>query len=379
LSRSKGLASAVIVLVAVGLGLALYVSGDDSDAVFDSTSPAVAVRIKPSQTATVVPGGMLVTAGRQHHVVPHAVSARWLPTGNVLLAIERKEPGYIAQVYRLYDPVRGAFTGSTIKDQMELPRDPTIDVAFLDGDRLLRWNPALTRREVVRLPTKPTAQGKGEIVRSYAAQPVTVGGATFLRFSEVEDEEETLVYGVMRIDRDGSTSDVLTGERITRLRVSADGRSLLAVQQHKGEPCGGCVVRQDVVEIDPASGKITGRYGAPPGYTKEWRITRLDKVGATVAARYEGICVSGDLACIPKQFGTWTYRNRKWSKVAGSDQTETWWQGRGDRVVRRADQNVRRTPLYWLHDGRRTRLGGVLVDEDGNAGSVAGGLLRPAS
>ncbi len=39
-------------------------------------------------------------------------------------------------------------------------------------------------------------------------------------------------------------------------------------------------MRQDVVEIDPANGKIAGTYGAPPGYTKDWRITRLDKVGA---------------------------------------------------------------------------------------------------
>jgi hypothetical protein len=351
-----------------------------SDAVFDSTAQAVSVTTRPPQLATVVPGGMLVTAGRHRHVVPHAVSARWLPTGKVLLAIERKEPDYIAQVYRLYDPVRRVFTGKTIAGQMELPNDPTQDVAFLDGDRLLRWNHALTHRAVVRLPTKPTEKGKGgEVVRSYAAQPVTVGGATFLRFSEVEDEEETLAYGVMRIDRDGSTADVLKGRRITRLRVSRDGRSLLAVQQHKGEPCGGCVVKQDVVEIDPASGQIAATYGTPPGYTKQWRITRLDKVGSTVAVRYEGICVTGDLACIPKQYGTWTYHDRRWSKVAGSERTETWWQGRNDRVVRRADRNVLRAPLSWLHGDTRTRLDGVLADEDGAAGAIAGGLLRPAS
>jgi hypothetical protein len=382
LSRSKGLVSALVVLVTIGLGITLYArsGGDTSDAVFDSTAPAVPVTIASPQLATVVAGGMLVTSGSDHHVVPHAIGARWLPTGKVLLAIERKGPDHVAQVYRLHDPVRGVFTGSTITDQMNLPNDPTADVAFLDGDRLRRWNHALTERRVVQLPTEATEKGHGgEVVRSYAAQPVTVGGATFLRFSEVEDEEETLAYGVMRVDRDGSTSDVLEGERITRLRVSSDGRSLLAVQQHKGEPCGGCVVRQDVVEIDPASGEIAASYGAPPGYTKNWRITRLDKVGSTVAVRYEGICVTDDLACIPKQYGTWTYHDRTWSMVTGSQQTETWWQGRDDRIVRRADRNVRREPLFWLHDGERVRLDGVLADEDGNAGSVAGGLLRPAA
>ena len=369
----------MIAVGAAGVGLALHTRANSDDAVFDGDTAAVPLTATPPQLATVVPGGMRVTAGSSHHVVPHAVSARWLPTGKVLLAIERKEPGYIAQVYRLYDPVRAVFTGRTIEGQTELPNDPTTDIAFLDGDRLLRWNHALTKRDVVQLPTRPSEKGDGEIVRSYAAQPVTVGGATFLRFSEVEDEEETLAYGVMRIDRDGSTADVLKGDRITRLRASRDGRSLLAVQQHKGEPCGGCVVRQDVVEIDPATGKIAGRYGAPPGYTKEWRITRLDKVGSTVAVRYEGICVTGDLECIPAQYGTWTYHDRTWSKVAGSERTETWWQGRDDRVVRRADQHVLRAPLYWLHGGNRTPLVGVLADEDGSTGSVAGGLLRPVA
>ncbi len=382
MSRSKGLISALVVLVTIGLGITLYArSGSDgSDAVFDSTAPAVSVRIAPPQLATVVRGGMLLRSGRDHQVVPDAVGARWLPTGKVLLAIAHQEPDYITQVYRLHDPVRGVFTGSTIKDQMDLPNDPTTDIAFLDGHRLLRWNHALTERHVVKLPTKATDKGHGgEIVRSYAAQPVTVDGATFLRFSEVEDEEETLAYGVTRVGADGTTSDVLKGQRITRMRVSADGRSLLAVQQHKGEPCGGCVVRQDVVEIDPASGDIVGAYGAPPGYTKDWRITRLDKVGSTVAVRYEGICVTGDFECIPQQYGTWTYRDGTWSKVAGSERTETWWQGRDDRIVRSADRNVLREPLFWLHDGERAQLDGVLADEDGNAGSVAGGLLRPAS
>ncbi len=382
MSRSKGWVSALVALVTIGLGITLYTrsGGDTSDAVFDSTAPAVSVTIAPPQLVTVVRGGMLVRSGSDHHVVPAAVGARWLPTGSVLLAIADQEPDYVSQVYRLYDSVRGAFTGSTIKDQMNLPNDPTTDVAFLDGDRLLRWNHALTERHVVQLPTKATEKGHGgEIVRSYAAQPVTVDGATFLRFSEVEDEEETLAYGVTRVGEHGSTSDVLKGDRITRLRVSADGRSLLAVQQHKGEPCGGCVVRQDVVEIDPASGEIVGTYGAPPGYTKEWRITRLDKVGSTVAVRYEGICVTGDLACVPQQFGTWTYRDRTWSKVAGSERTETWWQGRDDRIARRANRNVLREPLFWVHGGDRVQLEGVLADEDGNAGSVAGGLLRPAS
>ena len=382
MSRSKGLVSALVVLVTIALGVTLFArsGGDTSDAVFDSTAPAVSATIAPPESATVVPGGMLVRSGSDHHVVSHAVGARWLPTGRVLLAIEHKEPDYVTQVYRLYDPVRGTFTGSTIRDQFDLPNDPTTGVAFLNGDRLLRWNRAVTERDVVQLPTKATEKGHGgEVVRSYAAQPVTVGGATFLRFSEVEDEEETLAYGVTRVGEDGSTSDVLMGERITRLRVSADGRSLLAVQQHKGEPCGGCVVRQDVVEIDPTSGEIAGTYGAPPGYTKDWRITRVDKVGSTVAVRYEGICVTGDLACIPKQYGTWTYRDRKWSKVAGSQRTETWWQGRDDRIVRRADRNVLREPLFWLHDGKRVRLDGVLADKDGSVGSVAGGLLRPAA
>ena len=372
--------SALVVLVGIALAVTLYVRGDDvTDEVFTSDVPAPQQTIAPAETATVLPGGMLVTYGGVGRFVPHAVSARWLPTGKVLLAIERKEPGYLAQTYRIFDLLRGDFTGSPIKDQLDLPTDITTDIGFLDGHRLLRWDLALTKRDVVNLPTKARAKGSGDVVRSYAAQPVTIDGATFLRFSEVEDEEETLAYGVTRVAADGSTSDVLKGDRITRLRVSADGRSLLAVQQHKGEPCGGCVVRQDVVEIDPDDGKIVGAYGAPDNYTKRWRITRLDKVGSTVAVRYEGICVTGDLACIPKQYGTWTYRDGRWSKVAGSERTETWWQGRDDRIVRRADRNVRREPPFWLHDGERESVDGFLADDDNNTGDVAGGLLRPAS
>lgn len=380
MSRSKGIA-AVVALVAVGVGIALYVGSDDdaTDAVFDSKVLSVPLTVAPPQAATVVPDGILVTYGGVGRVVPHAVGARWLPTGKVLVAVERKEPGHVAQTYRLYDPLGGTFIGSPIEDQLDMPNDPITEIAFLDGNRLLRWDLALTKRHTVKLPTKARAKGSGVVVRSYAGDPVTLEGATFLRFSEVEDEEETLAYGVMRVDRDGSTSDVLQGERITRLRVSADGRSLLAVQQRKGEPCGGCVVRQDVVEIDPATRKIVGTYGAPSGYTKQWRITRLDKVGATVAARYEGICVTGDLTCIPRQYGTWTYRDGTWSKVAGSERVETWWQGSDDRIVRRADRNPLDTPVEWLHDGERERLAGFLVDEDNDTGHVAGGLLRPAS
>ncbi len=267
MSRSKGLVSALVVVVTIALAFVLYTRSDDeSAAVFKATVPPVPVTVTPPEAATVVPGGMQVTGGGQSRLVPNAVFARWLPTGRVLLSIERKEPGYVSQVYRLYDPVYGTFSGAPIGDQLDLPKDPTTDLAFLDGRRLLRWDLELTDREVVRLPGKPRTKGSvGDVERSYAADPVTVGGVTFLRFSEVENEEKTLAYGVTRAVADGSTSDVLKGQRITRLRVSADGRSLLAVQQHKGEPCGGCVVRQDVVEIDPANGKIAGTYGAPPG------------------------------------------------------------------------------------------------------------------
>ncbi|KRC63833.1 hypothetical protein ASE12_03060 [Aeromicrobium sp. Root236] len=380
MNRSRSLLSAVVVLLGIGLAVTLYVRGDGvTDDVFDSEVRAVQPTIAPAEAATVVRGGMLVTYGGVGHLVPHAVSAVWLPNGQVLLAIERKEPGHLSQTYRLFDPLRARFTGSPIKDQLDLPIDPTTELAFLDGHRLLRWDLELTSRHVVNLPTRTHSKGSGDVVRSYGGQPVTIDGATFVRFSEVEDEEKTLEYGVTRVDADGSTSDVLKGDRITRLRVSADGRSLLAVQQHKGEPCGGCVVRQDVVEIDPDDGKIVGAYGAPAGYTKQWRITRLDKVGSTVAVRYEGICVTGDLTCVPKQHGTWTYRDGEWSKVAGSERVETWWQSRGDRIVRRADRNVLTTPLEWWHDGERSRVDGFLADEDNNTGDVAGGLLRPAS
>src|SRR5690349_16679489 len=97
---------------------------------------------------------MLVTYGGVGHVVPRAVSAVWLPNGQVLLAIERKEPGHPSQAYRLFNPLRARFTGSPIEDQLDLPVDPTTELVFLDGHRLLRWDLELTSRHVVNLPSR---------------------------------------------------------------------------------------------------------------------------------------------------------------------------------------------------------------------------------
>lgn len=374
--RSGALSTGLATVVLLCIALVLH---GHSSRVFDSRTDSVNVTTRPPQLVTAFRGQLLVRAGSHSHLVARGVSARWLSSGNVLLALKRPERDAHTQDVRLYDPVRGQFDGKMVADQSELPNDPLEGVAFLRDDRLMLWDLGLTKRRALTLPSDPApAGGGGEVARSYSTETATVGSHTYVRFSEVADEEKTLKYGVLRIGDDGATDDVLVGQRITRLRVSRDGRALLGIQQHSGEPCGGCVVRQDLVEIDPATGRIVGRYGTPPGYAKQWRATRLDKVGTTVAVRYESICESGAATCLPTQFGTWTY-DGEWAEVPGSARTETWWQGPDDRIVRRTDQNESSAPLYWLHDGTRTSLEGRLEGHNGAAGSIAGGLLRPAS
>lgn len=58
----------------------------------------------------------------------------------------------------------------------------------------------------------------------------------------------------------------MLSERLSSLRLYSDGG--VAIQQRSGEPCGGCGVRQQVVEID----REAADYRLPPSYTEEGRV-----------------------------------------------------------------------------------------------------------
>ena len=194
-------------------------------------------------------------------------------------------------------------------------------------------------------------------------------------------------YGVARIE-DGEVDNVLVNERIVALYLAADGAALLALRQRSGEPCGGCVVDQEVVEIDPETGEVAAEYGMPEEYVEDWRVDAIDKVGDRVAVRFtetawrENPMDPDDVAPYTVQRGTWVY-DGAWSMVAGSEDELTWWQGE-DRVVARPAPGRSRTSeqqqLFWVHDGAEEPLPGDLQSAPGRryvSGSVAGQLLPP--
>ncbi|MDQ6525806.1 hypothetical protein RB608_19475 [Nocardioides sp. LHD-245] len=176
----------------------------------------------------------------------------------------------------------------------------------------------------VRRIDVPAAEAESDQIGGLDAEfhlhgrPYTLGGVTFVEWG-VNSEDDTLTdHGLFRIEGDQVTQ-ALRNEPLVRLWASLDGSALLAIMQDNGEDedCGGCSVEQKVVELDPATGEIAADYGTPPGYSRSWRISALDKVGGRVVVQF--VVRSGESG---GSYQTWTY-DGSWHRLVAAGDTRT--------------------------------------------------------
>jgi hypothetical protein len=377
--------AAVVAAVVVGavLGWWLFLR---SAPVFTSVGTPVSTRIAFPSYAAERGGRLVIVHGGSSYDVPaQAQAALWLPGGRVAVDLR----GTSTHGYRLLD-ARGNATGPTLR---------TDEVPSRAGSRLDVWTPEndpdadhrdqvgsfdsrdLHLVETLLLPG-PASHGpepaSDPFQRFYSGSATTIAGSTYAIFSDGNDETSDK-YGVVRM-HGGQATDVLVGKRITSLRLSSDGAALLALQQRHGDPCGGCVVRQQIVEIDPRTGDLAATYGMPPGYDKTWRVDRLDKVGDRLGVSFVKDDPDGAAQnAVRSPLATWAY-DGTWTKVAGSEGARQWWQGR-DHFVEERHGKLFAVTVAAGHR-HRTLIPGSLEGTLGNhavTGSVPGSPLRPAS
>lgn len=351
-----------VLLLAVALGG--YWLRHRGSPVYHSPVRAAATKYEVPSYAVVRGGRLVVVQGDKVQRVLQGRAALWLPGGQVLVDVAS---GRKAHNYRLLR-ADGRLVGEALSSD-DVPSRPggRIDLWQDTGKRNTVQSYSTKRQllETIRMPgtaTKGPADNPFE--RTYRRDAVTVADTTFAIWSDGNDQDTGGSYGVVMVTSQ-KPKDVLVEKRIVDLRLSADGSSVLAIQQTKGKPCAGCVVAQQIVEINPRTGHLAGHYGVPDGYQKTWRVDRVDKVGDVVAVRY----VSSDGTPI----GTFTF-DGSWSKVKGSDQVEQWWQGPDDRIELRGNR------LFAVHGSDTTPIAGILNAIGGVAtGSIPGTLIAPTS
>ncbi|MDN4163406.1 hypothetical protein [Nocardioides abyssi] len=376
--------AAVAALAAGGLATWSAVDEPDRAALLEPRAEPLEVVAPVPTYALGTPEGLRVRAGGRELVLPDAVDARWLPGGRLVVVEEDRRR------LRLLDPRTGEARGSAPIGDADLPGRSAARVNLLaryDQPTVLRsWSAALDAVEEVALPgtDDPVAAEDPDVVRGYFGVAATVGDTTFVLWHDSSETYEDGARGVARI-RDGEVDTVLLDEPLVAFHLSVDGASLLALRQVRGEPCGGCVVEQEVVEIDPVDGTLQS-YGHPEEYDDSWRVDAMDRVGDRVAVRYVR---AGD-GRVPRErnlLGTYVYADGDWSLLPGSDEATTWWQD-GGRVLARPAREPRWGAdgfrFSWVADGtdREVPIVGELVTSYGRVGSrlgaVAGQLLPPA-
>ena len=326
-ARNRWLALAVVVVLVVSGGVGWRATHRASE-VYDGSVRPISVRYAAPSYAVVRNRAIAIGHGTQQVAPKKAVGALWLPDGQVLVDLKH---GTLQHHYQLL----GA-DGRTHGPVLSADDDPSrpgerlnlwVSKADPDGDRphdKLRSYDSRTLRLVETL-TMPGPASKGPdpknnpFDRYYKQYAATIDENTFAIYADGNDEDDGGEDGVVMF-HDGKAKDVLVNQRITSLRLSSDGASLLAVQQKHGRPCGGCVVNQEIVEINPEDGTIAGRYQVPAAYQKGWRVDRIDKIDGRVAVGYVVGCV--DPGCGNRVVGTYVY-DGSWTKVKGSEKANT--------------------------------------------------------
>lgn len=388
--------------IAVGLSVGLVftscnvITGGGDDAVATSGVTPVDLDLPVPTYAVATRQGLAVRAGDAERVFRDVSTVEWLPGGRALL--------YYPQVARIWDPAtdtlgprtrfarEGVIPGEIKRSVTQV--DVTLDPGYGDPDttRLAAYTLDLDRKWRIVLPgpdnDDPDAGTGSGFVRGYL-QGHTIDGTTYLMWTDFDPngEESKPHYGLLRLDADGKVLDqVQVNQRITSVWLGADGASLLALRRPSGDPCGGCVVELELVELDPATGEVAAEYGMPDGYEAGWRVTEVDKVGDRVAVRFEEYFDPDDQDAPANHVlrGTWIHDDDGWTLLEGSEDEISWWQGPDDRIVARPDDD-RTTDtvemnIFWLHGDEEEPIDGALVGSYGrryHEGSIPGQALPP--
>lgn len=390
-----------LVALALAFGVLQWWNGRGT-AVFESVVAPVEVTIRPPQFVTRVPRsrdddtgrGRFIGAGGETRRIASAGDGTWLDDGRYALTrywpfkceptdefmeCSRSDERVLDVVTGKLRPLPGVPTGAGIGIS-EWPEEAVhrlnVQISLVDEPwfEFLTFASDMSSHERLRPP--PYDGRRGDISRDTSSRLFTIGEWDYLRFSDNDEEDFTEDYGYLR-HRHGTNrwEKVLQEQRLVAIWVSRDGSALLGLQQRRGEPCGGCLVRQRIVEIDPEKGVIAATYGVPAGYDKSWRVGDVDKVGDRVLVQYLG---RGD---VPENRGVWQY-DGDWSLVPGTNGRFTWWQGPEDRIeavpFTRPD-GLHRLRLEWVHGHRRTSLPGELGASDVEGYRGAPGSLVPLS
>jgi len=347
---------------------------------FTSSVDPVDLRLTAPTLATAVKGGLLLRSGTAERTVPHATSAEWLPGGRALVRfdtprthVQMWDPatGSLSADVPLLDPNRSvsaiAMLGRS-KPPAQQPGHEPVDSEPMWNEpyRLTTYDVQGRERWHTDLPLtdNPDAEKGNELQRSYLTAHV-IDGATFLAWHDGSEYYEDGDYGLLRVGPGGKGfSNTFVGNGLKSMWLSADGAALLATRRPHGQPCGGCQVKLELIEIDPATGKLAADYGMPPAYTKDWDVLEVDKVGDRVAISFTEAVWQNELDVQQVLRGTWVHDADGWSMVPGSDKERSWWQGPADRVVAvlvppTKDSYGDQYRYLWEHDGKRSPLTGA--------------------
>ncbi len=310
-----------------------------ADPVPESTLTGVKESISgPAYVGQTYDGGQprwTVVAGNRVRALDSGVNAlTWQPDGHLLVWRMRSLSSL--------DPATGNQRGryrlkSSIYDAGTTPGSVTLR----EGQTaLVVLTPDLRVRRRITVPSTAVQTdqiGDGAEFHLHH-QPLTLDDVTWTQWS-INSEDDTLTdHGVLRIERD-QIVEVLRNQPVVSLRASSDGRALLVIMQDNGESqnCGGCAVEQKVVELDPATGRISADYEMPPGYTRHWRIERVDKVGRRIAVQFR-IGEAGE-GPHPPRWQTWVYDGR-WTELSQRRDRRVIWQAGGRMEWRQTDLSV---------------------------------------
>ncbi|NYI99475.1 hypothetical protein HNR19_000174 [Nocardioides thalensis] len=383
--RSRTTSAVALVLLASGLASC----GGDTDSPVAGEVDPVPLDLAAPTYALATRDGLALRSGEARSTFADYTSAEWLPGGRALLGrgwskrgIWDPATGDVTPV-RLGDPNRSVTQISLVEPAHPKGDDPFQLVAYdLDGDE--QWR--------VNLPEAEVAPEDSEDVERMYKSAHTIDGATFLYWYDNSELEEYDDYGILRVGPEGEDiKQVLEDVPVIALWLAADGSSLLATRRVSGDPCGGCQVTQQLVEIDPKDGTALATYDLPEAYDENWDVREVDKVGARIAVRFEETEFPEPGTRGPWQWleqrGTWVLDEDGWTMVEDSDEEVSWWQGAADRIVavpleRKGGGRIpgHDFAYWWEHDGERTRLRGLTQLDAGRRyyeASIPGQLLAP--
>lgn len=284
----------------------------------------------------------VVIAGREASLGSWIIDTTWMPNGHLLIE-EVKGPGRPA-VLRVVDPQTGTVIADRRGEGLTGVTGEAITVLHPRRNVVRVFGPDMSVKRVINVSadvvdTDQLNESGSAALFSLHHTPFTLEGVTWVQWG-IESENDTLTdHGLLRIEN-GTVQEALRNQPLVSLWPASDGSALLALMQDNGEDesCGGCVVAQKIVELDPKTGAVAVDYGTPDGYSDQWRVERMDKIGERLVVRYQ--LRENQAASDPRPFRqTWIY-DGGWEEFADVRDGRTTWQA-GGRLTWTQDDPMR--------------------------------------